>query len=244
MLCSISITVAREAMSRTRFAEGVDLVLGEPLRGLVEDEQPRLQSEAHRHLEQALVPVRELTGAAPGALVQPEGTQRVLHPRRQLPLVETQPGAGGIHQPALGRERDVLAHRERPVDARHLKRVDDARGDAVPGRHRGDVAPLEAHGPGARPQPAADHADQRRLARPVRADDGADLARLDPDGDVLDRAQAAEAAPEPLGLEQSRGHGRLRRPRGGSLPENVRIGLEPWCALTAATGRASHAPFP
>ena len=87
-------------------------MLGESLGGLVEDQQPRFQREPHRHFEQALVPVGQVAGAAVAVDVQAEGAQRTLDTRCERRLVEAQPCAGGAHQPALRRQRDVVPHHE------------------------------------------------------------------------------------------------------------------------------------
>jgi len=45
-------------------------------------------------------------------------------------------------------------------------------------RHRGHVVSVEYDAAARRPKEAADHVEKRRLARAIRSDDGAQLARL------------------------------------------------------------------
>ena len=61
-------------------------------------------------------------------------------------------------------------------------------------RKPGDVLAVEDDLPARRLDPPADQADEGRLARPVRADDGADLARREVEIDIVDRLQPAEGA--------------------------------------------------
>jgi hypothetical protein len=61
-----------------------------------------------------------------------------------------------------------------------------------------DVAALERDAPGARALDAGDRADERGLARPVRADDGDDLARGHLERDALERLRVAVVEVEVL----------------------------------------------
>jgi hypothetical protein len=62
---------------------------------------------------------------------------------------------------------------------------------------------------------AAEHPEGRRLASAVRAEEAVELARLDPEVDVVDRREGAEPLGEPLG--QDRGL-RRRLHRGEAVP--------------------------
>ena len=157
--------------------------------------------------------------------------------------VEVQPRGGGAHEGASGGERDVLPHREAPVDARDLEGVHDAGEYAGPRRGTGDVPALETDAPGARPDPPADHADEGRLAGAVRPDDGVDVARPHRDGNAIDRGESSETPAQPLGLKQ-RGVHRLVLPRAvpGALPE--RFGLPQRRGRRAHEGDAPAARGP
>ena len=68
-----------------------------------------------------------------------------------------------------------------------------------------DIFTQDAHGPAGRPDQAADHVDQRRLARAVRSDNSHHLADLHAEGKSVDSAHAAKAAPHVGDFDGSRG---------------------------------------
>src|SRR4029077_21057857 len=99
---------------------------------------------------------------------------------------------------------DVLGHAHRRKDGRDLMDEVQARGLRSPG---GQLAGLEpppvdddlAPGTG-RVEPRQD-LDQRRLARPVGADERVDLAAPDVEADSVDRARAGSRLPDALDAE-------------------------------------------
>ena len=58
---------------------------------------------------------------------------------------------------------------------------------------------------------ADDHAEQRRLARAVRADHADDAARRQLEGEIVDQQHVAEALAETLGLDYHVAETRARR---------------------------------
>ncbi len=82
-------------------------------------------------------------------------------------------------------------------------------------------SPSNTMRPVGRAKKAGDHIEERGLARAVGADHGAQLARLDHHGDVVDGHQAAEMARDVLDFEQTHGAARRRntpnRPRGKNI---------------------------
>ena len=97
-------------------------------------------------------------------------------------------------------ERGVLDHRADPRAA-----------PATPGPHPPAEEPGLARG---RPDQTDEHAQRRRLARAVRAEQPADLARLDLEVEVRDRLDAAVALGQAAnGDHGGVGHRRDPRPR-------------------------------
>ena len=64
-------------------------------------------------------------------------------------------------------------------------------------------SPLNRMRPAGRAQHAGQAIEERALAGAVRSDDGADLAALDLEIDVVERGQAAEADGQALGAQDS-----------------------------------------
>src|SRR5262249_31938943 len=102
-------------------------------------------------------------------------------------------------------------HREPAEQAIDLKSAGEAELDPVRLPHRGDVAALEQHVTGARPQHAGEEVDQRGLAGAVGADQGMARGPLEPEIDVAGSGECAEIEAEAAGLEQGLGHARLPR---------------------------------
>ena len=95
-----------------------------------------------------------------------------------------------------------LLHREERVEVDLLRH--EPHGAAREAVVLDDVVTEDGDGPGARPDEAAHDADERRLARAVRAEQPEDLARLDVEIDAGERAHR----PEPL-LDATNGDDRL-----------------------------------
>jgi hypothetical protein len=71
-------------------------------------------------------------------------------------------------------------------------------------RHTADRFAGERHGSGRWSLETGDRLQQRALSRSVRADDGDDLAVVDPERDPVDGRDAAEVLRYRIGLEESR----------------------------------------
>ena len=92
----------------------------------------------------------------------------------------------------LDGERDIVLGGEIQEYAGHLERPGQAEHGNLVGRQPGDVVAVEDDLAAVRLQGAAQLGDQRRLAGAVRADDGVNLAALDPEIDIPDRVDLAE----------------------------------------------------
>src|SRR5207249_3186871 len=92
------------------------------------------------------------------------------------------------------REHQVVEHRHACQDTRGLIRTDDAGARDAMRRAAVDALPLEDDPPGVRLERACDRAEERRLARAVRADQAGDGVRLDVERRTVDRTKRAEAA--------------------------------------------------
>src|SRR2546425_3304824 len=83
-----------------------------------------------------------------------------------------------------------------------------------------DVLAVEEDAPAAGAQHAGQAVEERGFAGPVRTDDGADLAGLDGDADVVEGGESAEADGQAVGLEQWRA-APVRGGRSGETPGAV-----------------------
>ncbi len=86
-----------------------------------------------------------------------------------------------------------------------------------------------------RAQQGAEHADERRLAGAVRAEEPVDLARGDGEVDAVDGPVVAELASDVLGDDGRAVHGR-RGYRAGQTPPDARHGDGPKRAARRPTG--------
>ena len=89
-----------------------------------------------------------------------------------------------------GHERDLLRDRR------------DARVEGVPRRMERDEPALDEQLALVGSVHAADHLGERRLARPVLADEAVDVPRSHDDRDVLQRLDTAEPLRDPAGLDE------------------------------------------
>jgi len=167
----------------------------EPGHQLVEQQEPRRGGERARQLEALEVDQRELRRQAVRLALQAHECEQTLglpHPRARVAAgaaVETphehvvESGEPGERSSALERARDTLgAHAVR--------------------REAGDVAIVEADRAGVRLEGPRDQVEERRLARPVGAHDPDQLAVLDGEADLADRAHPAERLRDPFHLQE------------------------------------------
>ena len=148
---------------------------------------------------------------------RPPRPAQIAHPgldRRRRPARDPRPQAmaGGD----LDRDAQIVAHRQL---GEHLGDLEGA-GDAAPHPPRrqqpGDILAVEPDPARARRQKSADHVEKGGFAGAVRADHGAQLARLDRHRHRVDGDQAAEPARDGLDFEQA--HRALFRPMMPSTP--------------------------
>jgi hypothetical protein len=93
----------------------------------------------------------------------------------------------------LGRDAQVLEHRELGEDLGHLKGARHAELHAPMGGKRRDVDPVEGDPSRARRKKAADQVEEGRLAGAVRSDDGAQLSLRHAKRDAVHGHEIAEA---------------------------------------------------
>jgi hypothetical protein len=105
--------------------------------------------------------------------------------------------------PGMRAHHDVLRDGERGEQREVLERTRDSElGDAVRG-HGEQVLAREGDAPRGRLVEAAETVEQRRLARTVGADEGADLSLLDLERQVCEREDPAELDSHVLDSQQS-----------------------------------------
>ena len=125
-----------------------------------------------------------------------------------------------LREPVAPEQQVVLRRWRSGESAMFWKvRLMPERGDAVRAQAR-EVPVAVAHAAGGRRVDAGEHVQRRRLAGAVRADEGVDRARLDGEGDVVDRGDPAEAHRQALRDERlgaargaARGSSHRARPR-------------------------------
>jgi hypothetical protein len=156
------------------------LLLGEPLhldphrgarlgieagRGLVEEEDARPVDESERDVEAPLHPARVAAHDAIRRVDDPDQLEQLVDAGAQVV-------AGEALDPPL--EHEVLSPGRLAVDARLLRDVADRAADAV--RLPDRVVAGDERAAGVRLRQRRQHADGRRLARAVRAEQAEDLA--------------------------------------------------------------------
>ena len=194
---------------------------------LVEDEELRRVDEGADEGELLLHAAGEPVGEA-------------VAERRHAHHLEQRVPARGIaaHVVDLGEEGHVLVHGEVAVERELLREVADARGEPAP--LAGGVEAAGERLAGVRLQEAQDHAQRRRLARPVRPDEAEHLAAAHVEAHLGGGADAPEAAREGAGAHPGlrRRPGRVRSSRlaGGRL--QARGGRHPGLEEGVARSRA------
>ena len=206
----------------------------EPVHRLVQDEQFRVREQARGHA-QALAHAHRVRGhLVPGPFGQTDPGQRRRDPLRRRPA------------PGGGQQAEVVAAGQVRVEAGLVDdRPDPGQGPAPLGRDRGAE---QRHRAGVGPGQAEQGADQRGLARAVRAEVAEGGAARDEQLDVVDR----DGGPEPLASGRgsrppSRWPGRGgagRRAAGGRRARARRTAWGPAAAAWrrgAASGLAARA---
>src|SRR5581483_8495690 len=206
---------------------------------LVQQKDLRLGRERDRDVEPLLVAVRKVARAHVRQLIelQPrEGTlgdvvdrskalRATEHLRRERPLHVRERG-----------ETAILMHRLIAVEVRRLEGFREPEMHAPRAAGARHVALLERDRSGGRRDRSRDQVEERRLPGSVRADDGAQLARSDPEIDVGGGREVAERLAEPARFED-RVHQAFVS-RGTSTA----AGAGPAGGATPVAGRARSAP--
>src|SRR5215470_2995528 len=148
--------------------------------GLVEEDDLRLEREGRGHVEELLVPLRELARQRVGLVAKIEEGRDLERLALDAAMArQRREKAGSESEPRHHGGLQRLEHRELGEDLDELK----APGHAEPGQGHGadaaDVSALEAHAAGAGREHAREHVDEGRLAGSIGADDGDELALAD-----------------------------------------------------------------
>src|SRR5262245_58456377 len=173
-------------------------LVGEPRRGLIQEEQTRLSGERDRDAQQLLDPQRQVTSH----LVPVPGDAKELQMAQGSPVeimllaaearrsdessdeatwhVAMEPLADVVERGELGEQRDLL-ERARHSSARERM-----------AREPGNVAAVEDHVSGGRRECTCDDVEEGGLAGAVRTDEADELPRLDGEVDTVECAQPAE----------------------------------------------------
>src|SRR5436190_980259 len=171
----------------------------EPRRRLVEEEQPRLDHQSHRHREHLSLAARQRAGPGPPAL----GEDRE----------ELHDGPGPLVQCSGSRpaaDREVLPHAERREHVRLLGHVaEPARDDALDAGAR-DVGAAKRDSTGARTQKPGQRLQQGRFPGAIGSDDGHQLSVVDAKREAMEDVVVAVACGEIVHLEKS-GHRAVTR---------------------------------
>ena len=191
--------------------DGELLLAGDAAGGLVEEEQGRLARRGHGDVEQ-LPHALGHDGRRPIPIgLDPIDPQESLAGRDAVAARQgMEPGPA----PAVGQavsDQQIVEHRHRREDLRHLERATDAEPGDVAWPQADELLAPKADRPRARVRVAGDQVDERRLARAVRADDAHDLLGRDAHVDVPGGHDLIEQLGEPAHLEHRRaGHARTR----------------------------------
>ena len=178
--------------------------------GLVHQEEAGLVGEGDGEFEALQVAVGQHAGAAGGLVAEADLVE-------ELVGFGHEQGAGGA--PALGETAgggdeghlDVLADGHAGEARGDLEGAADAAAPDGAGRQAGDGPASQGHGPGVRPELAADHVEAGGLAGAVGADEGEHLAGCDGEGDGLDGGDATPGFAEVFDGEDAHAARRVQR---------------------------------
>ncbi len=168
-------------------------------------------AKAEATFEQLLLALRQRRRDRIEPAAQPENVRHLDDPPLDL-RVRRKAGqqAPALFLPRHHRGGDRLGHGEARKDRDELKR---AREPAIGELHRADPGNAPSHEQdlaGGRLQQPGEQVDQGGLAGPVRPDHRDELAGVEPQAHVLERAQGPERLADIAGLEERR-HAALRR---------------------------------
>ena len=171
----------------------------QPGHGLVEQHDRGVAGHGQRELEQALLAMTQALDQRPCPAVHAHAAQQFMRARLQRGVaLDRAPEAEGV--PVLGQDRQhgVLQHGHAPGQRRDLEGPRDAPAGPLRRRQARDVLIVKKDAPAVRPQGPEQLADQRRLARPVGADQGMDLALADVQRHVPGGDDATEGLEQPV----------------------------------------------
>ena len=140
-------------------AELRHLLVVQPARRLVEEEQARLGDERPRELDALLGPVRQRSSGEERPLAQADDVERL----ERL-------GLSHLPAPPVGADQHVLENGHGPEELDVLERPRDALADDLEGRLLEERRALEQYLPRVGPVQARDDVERRRLAGSVRPD--------------------------------------------------------------------------
>ncbi len=187
---------------RDRLVDEAGTRLVELARRLVREQQPRPVRERGAERDPLLLAAGELRGAGAELLAQPDPAQQLLGAGSPVAPLGAEAEPDQLARGQLGRERLLVVLVEIAHD---LGAVARAAGAA----ERAEVLAEDADRPGRGKVEAGEDPQERRLARPARAEHGQDLALGDAQGQALERGGVALGrrvdAEEVLGLDRD-GH--------------------------------------
>ena len=134
-----------------------------------------------------------------GSLVQPHERQRLGRPPPRFPLADD-----AVADAEHRAEDDVLQDRHRAERERSLHRHRDSLAPEPMSGQTVDPRTVQPDATVRRPLQPDDDLEQRALTGPVRADDGDDVAVVDPERHAVDGRQAAVAFRDRVDLEEQR----------------------------------------
>ena len=195
-------------MARISSASAVDFRMVEPAGGFIEQQQFRRVGERARELDPFTNPERQRARRTVRNAFEAEFLDQRVGALGDLSfLAPRQRKAKRIGQKSAARHRvradaHVLAHGHGRKQSDVLERPRDAeRNELMPG-DAGKRPPVEHDRPCSRIIEARDAIEEGRLACAVRADQAADRAARDLEGNVLERRHAAEPDRQPLNRQQ------------------------------------------
>jgi hypothetical protein len=172
--------------------------------GLVEQQQARLERQRHHDFGGALIAMGQFADLAIGFDGETAQVHEFTHPRADLFIVHLrQPCPQAQTGRDLHRNAQILAHCELGKDFRHLKRPGYAAPHAPRRQKIGDVLAVKDDAARGRTKEPGDQVEKSGLAGAVRADDSAQLPRLDRHRNIVQGDQTAETLRYALNLQQT-----------------------------------------
>ena len=172
-------------------SELLALVAVEARRGLVETEQARLHGDRPRDPDELPLTLGQLARHRLREHPDREEVERGVGRGRIAGGTTDELGGEGEPGGALGRDHEVLAHREIVEQLRALPGAGEPATGACVRRHTREIVSVELGTAGV-PHETRDRVDEGRLAGSVRPDQPDQLTLLDDDVDLVDGAHAAE----------------------------------------------------